>query len=272
MLFMVLFDTHSHTRFSFDGFASFSEMCAAGIEAGLSTLCFTDHLDVDCIAAGWYPVYDGEGARREFEAAAQQYAGRFNPIFGIELGQPTLCPEAANAFLETYRPGYVIGSCHNLAGVPDFAFLDYTRMPESMLSDLFRRSLRQLEDTAVFPGIHTIAHAIYPLRYMRSRGRTLNLPDFEEDFCRLFHIMKENGLALELNGKGIRNGITWEEEEYVFRLWRDVGGRRVIYGTDAHRLDEVGFGITEAFAHLKQWGFDTIAMPQNGTLTDIPLL
>ncbi len=269
---MVLFDTHSHTRFSFDGFASFSEMCEAGVAAGLSSLCFTDHLDVDCIAAGWYPSYDGDAARREYEAAAALYAGKFHPIFGIELGQPTLCPEAANAFLRNYRPGYVIGSCHNLPGVPDFAFLDYTRMPESMLSDLFRRSLRQLTDTAVFPGVHTIAHTIYPLRYMRTRGRTLILPEFEEDFRRLFHVMKENGLALELNGKGLRTGITWDEEAYVFRLWRDCGGRRVIYGTDAHRLEEVGSGVAEALDHLRQWGFDTVSMPQDGALTDIPLL
>ena len=44
---MLLADTHTHTKFSSDSKAEPKEMLATAKAAGLSALCFTDHMDLD---------------------------------------------------------------------------------------------------------------------------------------------------------------------------------------------------------------------------------
>lgn len=268
----MLADSHTHSVYSFDGHAAISEMCAAAAERGVTSLAVTDHYDIDGVLDGFFPDYDGTAARREIEAAAQQYAGKVELVRGIELGQPDLRPDEARAFLRRNAFDFVIGSCHNLPNVPDFYFINFTEMPEPLMANLFRRSLLQLQDTARFEGIHTIAHLLYPTRYMARSGRGLCLGDFEEDFRRLFHVMRENGLAMETNLKGIRAGeVQWKQEEYILRLWYDCGGRHVTCGSDAHRAQEIGSGIAEAYGHLRAVGFDTVCVPGKGGLRECPL-
>ena len=269
----MLADSHTHSVYSFDGHAAIAEMCAAAVERGITSLAVTDHHDIDGVLDGFFPDYDGTAARREFETAARRYAGQVELVRGIELGQPNLRPDEARAFLQRHAFDFVIGSCHNLPNVPDFYFIHFTEMPEPLMADLFRRSLRQLTDIAGFSGIHTIAHPLYPTRYMARGGRGVRLSDFEEDFRSLFHVMREMGLAMEVNLKGIRAGEQkWEQEEYVLRLWHDCGGRRVTCGTDAHRAREIGVGIGETYGRLRAVGFASVCVPGAGGLRECPLL
>ena len=268
----MLADSHTHSVYSFDGHATVFEMCAAAAERGVTSLSVTDHYDIDGVLDGFFPDYDDAAARRDIEAAARQFAAQVELVRGIELGQPNLCPDEARAFLRRHAFDFVIGSCHNLPGVPDFYFMNFTEMPEPLMADLFRRSLRQLTDTARFSGIHTIAHPLYPTRYMARGGRSVCLSDFEEDFRALFYVMRENGLAMETNLKGIRAGeLKWEQEEYILRLWYDCGGRRVTCGTDAHRTQEIGVGLEEAYRHLRAAGFSSVCVPGTGGLSERPL-
>ncbi len=268
----MLADSHTHSIYSFDGHAAIAEMCAAAAQQGITSLAITDHYDIDGVLDGFFPDYDDAAARRDIDEAAQQYAGRVDLVRGIELGQPDLRPDEARAFLHKHGFDFVIGSCHNLPNVPDFYFIHFTEMPDPLMKDLFRRSLRQLANTARFDGIHTIAHPLYPTRYMARGGRKVCLDEFEEDFRRLFAVMRENGLAMETNLKGIRAGEQqWEQEEYILRLWYDCGGRRVTCGTDAHRAGEIGTGIAEAYEHLRATGFTSVCIPGAGGLQECPL-
>jgi len=270
---MILADSHTHSLYSFDGHPTPCEMCEAAVKTGVSAFAVTDHYDVDYILAGLYPDYDVQGARHAIEKAAEAYAGRVEIIRGIELGQPDLCPAEAAAFLRENAFDFVIGSCHNLPGVPDFYFIRFDDMPENQIKYLFRQSLLQLQKTARFPGVHTIAHPIYPLRYILRGGRTLDLCEFESDFRTLFGIMRETGTALELNMKALRTGgEPFEAEEYVFRLWYDTGGRRVTCGSDAHRAEEIGVMIPEAYARLSAIGFTEVLIPAQGGPRAVVLL
>ncbi len=269
---LFLADSHTHSVYSFDGKNTPLEMCAAAKQNGVSAFAVTDHVDIDCILDGLYPPYDACVSRRAIEAAASQYAGQVEIIRGIELGQPSLRPEESRLFLKENRFDFVIGSCHNLDGVPDFYFMRFEGMPEAQMISLFRRSIAQLKKTAAMDGIHTIAHPLYPLRYMARSGRSLSLSLFETDFCELFSVMLDSGVALELNMKAIRCGEEpWEWEDTLLRLWRDCGGRRVTCGTDAHKASDIGTLIAEGYEHLRAAGFESVLVPAVGGAREIPL-
>lgn len=261
-------DSHSHSIFSFDGHDSPRSMCEAAVSAGVSSFVITDHYDIDGVLDRLYPDYDELGARRDIDAAQAEFAGRVQVCRGIELGQPGLRPEEAKAFLRRNSFDFVICSCHNLAGVPDFYFMDFREMTEALMLSLYRRMLEELCLHAAVGGMHTVAHLSYPLRYMAKGGRKIDIEVFEEHFRRLFYIMRENGMAAELNTKALRLGlIPAETERYILRLWRDCGGRNVTIGSDAHRAGEIGLGIADGYALLRECGFESVLFPSAAGMT-----
>ncbi|MBR2847998.1 MAG: histidinol-phosphatase HisJ family protein [Clostridia bacterium] len=270
---MILADSHTHSLYSPDAYPTPSEMCAAAAEAGVSAFALTDHYDIDCILLGLCPDYDADAARHAIEKAAKEYAGKVEIVRGIELGGAATCPDEAKAFLKKHAFDFVIGSLHNLPGVPDYYYMQFTEMPQVQIEYWFRRGLIHLCKTAKFPGIHTIGHLLYPVRYITRSGRALELSHFEAEFRALFEVMRDYGVAMELNTKGVRTGgESWDQEEYVLRLWYDVGGRRVTCGSDAHNAAEIGASIEDAYAHLRAIGFNDVIVPAYGGPKTVPIV
>ncbi|MBQ4042567.1 MAG: PHP domain-containing protein [Clostridia bacterium] len=56
----LLYDTHTHSVYSFDGHHTPSEMCAEAEKAGVAAFVITDHCDIDGVLDGFYPDYDEE--------------------------------------------------------------------------------------------------------------------------------------------------------------------------------------------------------------------
>ena len=264
----MLCDSHTHSIYSFDGHNSPAELCAAAEKADVRVFVITDHYDIDGVLDGFYPDYDAAAARRWIGEAQKEFEGRVRVYRGIELGQAGNRPEAARAFLAENQFDFVICSCHNLKGVPDFSFFDCTMMSQPLMESLYHRMLDELCLHAAIPGQDTVAHLSYPLRYMAKSGKTVDITRFEADFRRLFHILRENGMAVEVNTKALRLQLIPEETEmYILRLWRDCGGRNVTVGSDSHRAAEMGIGLKLGVDLLMRAGFDSVRMPGG----DVPL-
>ena len=258
----VLCDSHTHSIYSFDGHNTPAELCAAAEKAGVRSFVITDHYDIDGILDGFYPDYDAPAAKAAIEEAQAAYDGRVRVYRGIELGQAANRPEEAKAFLAKNQFDFVICSCHNLKNVPDFSFFDCTYMSQPLMENLYHRMLDELCLHAAIPGQDTVGHLSYPLRYMAKSGKAIDAAHFEADFRRLFHILRENGMAIELNTKALRLKLIPDETELcILRLWRDCGGTDVTVGSDSHRASEMGIGLELGTALLRQAGFEYVRMP-----------
>ena len=131
----MLADSHAHSQYSFDGpgASTVDAICAEYIEKGFSLAALTDHYDVDYIEDGLYSPYDVDAARRDYEDACEKYAGRFDLIWGIELGQAPFRADSARRFVAEHGFEFVIGSIHNLDMCPDFYYMDFSKMPDEMI-------------------------------------------------------------------------------------------------------------------------------------------
>lgn len=250
------YDLHTHSRYSFDGDKSpagdIDEMARAAISAGLRGIAITDHCDIDGVLDGYYPKYDKEEIRRDVLAAKEKYAGKLEILYGIELGQPHAKPEEARRLLDECRFEYVLGSLHNLRGVPDFSFFHYGKMEPEVIDHFMNRAVGELCEIARFPGITTMAHITYPARYMRQDGVKYDFLKFEKKWRELFHIMIENGLNLEINTSGLRkpnDGKTMPESDLI-ALYKDQGGKRFVLGSDAHTSGDIGKGLADALSKI----------------------
>ncbi len=252
-------DHHTHSHASFDGEATVNELCLAALSAGLTELAITDHYDMDGIAEGYYPSFDAEKIRCEIDHAQEQFAGKLTVLHGLELGQSYYDPTLVPSIRQETAAQVIVGSVHNLIGVPDFAFLRYEEMPDALIAQLFDRYITGLEQTVQIKQIDILAHLTYPVRYLLRSGRTFSTAPWENRFRRLFHTMIETGICLEVNTSGLRQGLgcTFPDES-LLRLYRDCGGRAITLGSDAHRAADVGADILRCYPWLQHLGFTEI--------------
>lgn len=252
-------DSHIHTHFSFDGASEASPMavCRAALEAGLQEVTFTDHCDINGEVEQIYPHYDIEAAREAVLAAREAFAGRLTVNWGIELGQPHQYPAAAAELIDRYAFDFVLGSMHNLTGVPDFFFLRYELMSERHFDQLFVRSLEEIRQIVTFPGISALAHLTYPCRYYTLAGRQYDPLCHADLLSDIFGEMVARGIALEINTSNLRKGLDlMMPDARVLALYRASGGRLVTVGSDAHAAQDVGADLDAAFTMLRDCGFD----------------
>ena len=108
---MMIFDSHTHSRFSSDSRAEPREMMEAALAKGLMGLCVTDHFDCDEIPA-FCTLENLRGAKAALEPLREEYAGRLELLRGVELAQGVMCPNEAREALALTDYDYVLGSVH----------------------------------------------------------------------------------------------------------------------------------------------------------------
>lgn len=261
-------DTHTHTCFSFDGFNTPDEICAAATAAGLSSIAITDHYDADGIIEGIYDPYLGAEAKKTVLAAREKYAPALRVAYGIEIGQPYAYPTECEAFARECCFDFIIGSLHNLIGMPDFCFLKFDKMPQVLIERLWERTLEEIYTLLLeYKGfkIHTLGHLTYPVRYIKRAGRELNMTRFYDSAAQIYRRMKEYGIALEVNSSGIRQGagMTFPDTD-LLRLYRECGGEMITVGSDAHKTADVGADIPYLYDMLAGLGFGYVTFFMEG--------
>lgn len=256
---MLYTDTHTHTNFSFDGFSSPDEMCSAAVKAGLCAVAITDHYDADGIIEGIYTPYTGAEAKEAVHAAREKYSPGLRVAYGIEIGQPYTYPAECEAFARESAFDFIIGSLHNLVGMPDFCFLQFEKMPQALIERLWERTLEEIFTLLLeYKGcpIHTLGHLTYPVRYIKRAGRELDMTRFYDPVAQIYRKMKERGVALEVNTSGLRQGagMTFPDSG-LLRLYRECGCDMITVGSDAHKPEDIGADIPRVCDMLAGLGF-----------------
>jgi histidinol-phosphatase (PHP family) len=236
-------------------------MARAAIDQGMDGLCVTDHCDL--LSAHGEPVnfFDWEGAKAQYYAVRAQVEGRLDLRFGLELGSAVYDPEVARNILAVGGEAldFVLGSLHNWIGMEgngDLFFSDFHNDPA-----LARKSIvSTLENTQTLvsrcPDCYdSLAHIVYPLRYLRRDGMTMDLADYEEQVRAIFTEVARTDHALEVN---TCRGMDVEVWAPVLGWFKDCGGKYVTLGSDAHRPEDLAKGLREAAELVKAAGFTQV--------------
>ena len=271
---MTLCDYHTHTSFSFDGAPDSTpdSLCRRALEIGLTDLCITDHCDVNGEAEGIYDPYQADAAWEAMTAAQEKYRGRLYLTRGIELGNASQYPEVARAVLARHPYEFVIGSLHNLRGVPDFAMLKFEEMTPALVAQLFDRALDETAEMTRFPGLSTLGHLTYIHRYITLAGQAFDFKPYYEKIQAIFRLLMERDMALELNvstlWRGLGIGMPTLE---LLKLYADCGGRLVTIGSDAHCPANLGRAIRKGYALLAAAGLPHVTVIREGQRVELPV-
>ncbi len=252
---MYLADYHTHTRCSFDSQAALLDEAAQALSLGLKELCTTDHCDLLDEHGGRVAGLDWAPILEQYAQAAAAFEGRLKLRLGLELGEAPVDPELARGILAGAPLDFVIGSIHNMsprAGGEDFYYLPLTDAAAcyAVLDDYFASLLELVKLTDTYD---VLGHVIYPLRYMSGASNgPVTLDRYQDQLRALFTAAAQAGRGIEVN---TCRGQTLDEWLPVLELYRACGGEIVTVGTDAHTAQDIGKGIQEAQALLRQAGF-----------------
>jgi histidinol-phosphatase (PHP family) len=231
-----MFDFHMHSRVSFDGHASGLEMALAAKRVGLQEICFTDHRD-----------FDPEGVMQNIAFSFDEYSAEYDDLQipglvirrGMEFG---LLPDNQDRFtrdLQKREFDFVLGSVHFVDG-KDVYYQDYWEG-----KTVFQAERRFLEQTLECVQVHTDFDVLAHLTYI---GKTTAHPTktflrYEAHQQLIDEILMElvrKGKGLEVNTSGVdRCGGLLPTADIVARF-KELGGKIVTVGSDAHTSDRVG--------------------------------
>lgn len=260
----MIMNLHTHTRHSYDGAPeSVADRIAAAKALGLKFMAVTDHVEVNrYFPASYYGAEPSEQFTYHFSdtfaqsvAETEREQDRCRDLMllcGVELGQITQAPEIAQALYADPRLDLVIASVHELGGMPDFYYLDYSKLD---IPALITQYFDEVLATAKTDCYDILAHITYPLRYIPCRGSydiTPHLPVIDE----IFKVLIEKGKALELNGSGLRKTPQYTDPDpALLRRYRELGGKFLTISTDAHATEFLGYRMDELEQMARDAGF-----------------
>ena len=262
MSFTNITDLHTHTIRSFDGHFSADALCEEAIKRGIKTLAITDHLEM----YAYYRDFFDETARLSFgdiTAAKEKYAGRLEVLAGAEMGEAVYGDSVtalSNEVVRQYDYDIIIGAIHNLPDKDDFYYMDFSGDTDfyPLLDEYFYWEL----ETAKWDGFDTLAHLTYPLRYISGNyGRKADMGRYSEIIDEILLTLIKKHKALELNTAGFRQPIGEPSpDESVIAHYRQLGGRYLTVGSDAHYTEHLGSRIPDAYDIALRCGFKEITV------------
>ncbi len=243
-----MYDFHIHSRVSFDGHDTGIQLAAAAKNAGLTEICFTDHMDYVRGADKQDMVFDLDAYAGEYDAL--EVPG-LTIRRGVEYGLYEDNAAQLQKDLKKRRYDFVLGSIHFVDDI-DVYFPEYWQ-GKTVWEAQRRYFETMLACVQAHDDFDVLAHMTYLHKSRCCPVKTpLPLDAHREIIGEILRVLVAKGKGLELNTSGMdRCGGFLPTPDY-FRLFRELGGEIVTIGSDAHRCGRVGQFSTEACQVLKE--------------------
>ena len=265
-------DAHLHTIFSPDANAMLEAYCRLAVDRGLAELAITDHVDFDPTMPA-YRFATFADRERDVREAAARWADRGLAIrFGVEVTYERRFEDEIRAWLRRHPHDYVIGSVHISEASPYKATNVASFTSGRSLGDIVAPYFDEVIGAARSGLFDTIGHLDFVKRYLVPHVLPAQLAAAPELYEVVLLALVESGTALEVNASGLRQlpREPYPRPEIVAR-YRELGGRHVTIGSDAHRTEWFAYGLGEAYRAVSSAGYEALAFRRGGPRVQVPL-
>ncbi|MCL2797159.1 MAG: histidinol-phosphatase HisJ family protein [Firmicutes bacterium] len=259
-----MIDLHVHSSdYSSDASDNIETMVLAAVRKGVTHLALTDHLDLAPDGSLPGNLKDLAAYRNLLEALKEKYSGQIAITAGIEAGYTKKHADKLAKLLDGLDFDFVINSVHEVGGV-DCYYPEFYRgkTKQQAYNEYFEAVLESLD--APYP-YHSVGHLGYVERTAPYPDPGVHYNEFSKilDAILTAIIRKEKILELNTNVYGSAS-IRWLPNNEIWARYRELGGTRATFGSDAHRKGRIGEGYGEAAAYLKGLGFKGFAVVSGG--------
>ncbi len=265
-------DAHLHTDQSPDSSVPIDIYGALAVERGIPEIAITDHVDFDPRDPAYeYSRYvDRE---RVVRGAAERWAREGVTIrFGAELTYNRRWEADVRAHVARHRYDYTIGSVHDWPESPYWPSRVRAFVQGRPLDEVLAPYYAEVIAAARSGLFDTIGHLDVVKRYLHPMVTAADLalrPDLQEQ---ALVALVESGTALEVNSSGLRYpGAETYPSAAVVARFRELGGERVVVGSDAHSKASFAHLLEASYRHLALAGFEALSFRRGSDRVQIAL-
>lgn len=261
---MIYTDYHLHTTFSHDGISTMEEHIKNAINLKLKEICFTEHYDIyDGLKNNALKTIDVENYVEKFNQYKEKYKNQINLKLGIEIGlQPDIKDIICNIVTQ-YHFDFIIGSSHITCKKDiskDPTFFDGLTQKEAY-TKYFKEVL---ENVKLYDEFDVYGHIDYIVRYGEYEEKKIKYSDYKEILDEILTNIIEKGKGIEINTSGYRYGLNTPHPNLeILKRYKELGGKIITIGSDAHKVDDACFNFDEAIQLLKQIGYENYTIFEN---------
>ena len=239
----MIFDSHIHTKFSADSkmLASDALAKAASLNFGL---VFTEHFD--------YGVANEDG---EFTFDPAAYMNEYKNLrgdkvrLGVEVGLRKVARAENANFLARANFDFVIGSIH-LVDDLDIYYPEFYADKDKATA--YQKYFEQMAQEAEVADFDALGHIDYICRAAPYDNPEIDYATFKTQIDAVLKIVVEREKILELNTRRFDKPRAVEELVPVYKKYRELGGRFVTIGSDAHRVGAIGNYFERALEFIRE--------------------
>ena len=254
---MIIADQHLHTAFSEDSDTPMEKQIEAGINKGLKTMCFTEHMDKD------FPKDNNGKTMFEVDTEAyyngvlecrEKYKDKMEINFGIEYGFMDHLLEHNHSYVNSYPFDFVIGSIHVVDGYdvyyPDF----YQGKTEKEAYLCYFEKV--LESVKSFDDFDVCGHIDYIVRYGPNKNRDYHYRDYGDVLDEILKTLIYKGKGIEINTGGFRKLVNEPNPSgEILKRYRELNGEIITIGSDAHEPKDVASYFEKTAELMEKLGF-----------------
>ncbi len=253
-------DAHLHTRRSPDSSVAIETYCAAAVERGIAEIVITDHVDFEPGAAA-YRFATFADREREVREAAERWALRGVAVrFGVEATYQHDREDEIRDYLAVHPYDFTIGSIHAERGGPYTQGHVRAWCAGRSLTEAVAPYFDEVLAAARSGLFDCLGHLDVVKKYVAADFPAALFAEAPDLYEPVLEALVDSGTGLEVNASGLRQapGETYPAPWVVAR-YRELGGRLVTAGSDAHRGESFAYGLARSYAQAARAGFDVFA-------------
>ncbi len=258
-------DCHVHSIFSDDGMEAVEDIVARALELGMDYVAVTDHVNRDYQVIGYdNPQIDMEKYIASLGRFKKKYDEDIRLAMGVELGYLKKANQLYLRDLNGKHFDVVINSVHCVLGSEVYYAEYFNKCPYKQYAYLeYLKAVRESLDAPYDYDI--VGHIGYIQRNAPYKEPDLYYDDFSAVFDDILKTIIEKDKCLEVNSKTCRGGQKTNDfssrhlsipDTDVLRRYYELGGRKISFGSDAHRTNNIGYNYDTVAKAMQKIGFE----------------
>ena len=260
-----MMDCHVHSFFSGDSDLSAEAACQKAIGLGLAGLAFTEHLDYDFPAYHDMESVDFKIYMEFLDLLKYKLNRKLKILKGIEVGIQPQVIDRTLKLVQSQPFDYVLASVHIIGGQDPYRLKYFDGLDKQKAYSRYLEHI--LAMIRHFPDFDNVGHMEYIIRCAPYVDRTLCYADHHDLLDQIFRELIRQGKGFEINTTTFRESAQYPVQPMmrpaILRRYRELGGRIITLGSDAHHLSDIGFRFDFFRALLRDAGLRHIAHFEN---------
>ncbi len=257
-----MFDCHIHSQFSLDCSETLEKIINKALEINLRGITITDHLEFlqngKLENTNKYVLDSFEINKHisEINILKEKYKKQIDIFVGFEVGA-TMIKDAK----------FEVQKALNLKDV-DFNILSTHQIEKHELSmgtnfftndkvgDYHKYFEYVLKSVKLYDNFSVYGHLDYITRYSKFKSNDIEIKYYKEIVDEILKCIVKKDCGLEVNTSGMFYGRDdFYPQKDILKRYKEIGGKIITIGSDAHTYKRVGENFDLAYDYLKDCGF-----------------